>query len=87
MKTPVPVPSVVLELVIVGFAVVAQHVPLAVTAPPPSTVIFPPAVAVVNVIAVAAVVVSVGTTIEVVVNETSFPYAVPALFVAYARTK
>ena len=60
--------------------------PLAVTAPPPSAVIFPPETAVVRVIEVAAVVVRVGTTIGLVVNVISFPYAVPALLVAYART-
>jgi hypothetical protein len=53
--------------------------------PPPSEAIFPPEVAEVNVIEVTAVVVRTGTAITVVVNETSFPYAVPALFVAYAR--
>jgi hypothetical protein len=73
VNIPVPGPSVVLEPVITGFAVVAQQVPLAVTAPPPSDVIFPPAVAVVKVIAVALVVVSVGATIAAVVNEISFP--------------
>jgi hypothetical protein len=85
-KTPVPVPSVVLELVIVGFAVVAQQTPLAVTAPPPSAVIFPPETAVVKAIEVTAVVVRVATPIAVVVNVISLPYAVPALLVAYART-
>ena len=47
MNTPVPVPSVVLELLVVGFAVVDQQAPLTVTVPPPSAVIFPPEVAVV----------------------------------------
>ena len=70
----------------VGVAVVAQQTPLAVTDPPPSAVIFPPEAAVVRVIEVTAVVVRVGITIWLVVNETSFPYAVPALLVAYART-
>ena len=60
--------------------------PLTVIAPPPSAVIFPPDTAVVKVIEVTAVVVRVGTAIGLVVNETSFPYAVPALLVAYART-
>ena len=65
-----------------GFAVVDQQTPLAVTEAPPSAEMFPPAVAVVRRIAEAAVVVSVGTTISLVVNETSFPYAVPTLLVA-----
>jgi hypothetical protein len=84
VKIPVPVPSVVLELLIVGFAVVAQQTPLTVTAPPPSAVIFPPDVAVVVVIEVTVVVVSVGRAVAVV-KTTSFPYAVPALLTAYAR--
>ena len=62
MKLPVPVPSVVLESLMVGFAVVAQQTPLAVIAPPPSAVILPPETAVVKVIKVAAVVVRVGTS-------------------------
>ena len=69
VKVPGPVPSVVFELVVVGFCVVAQHTPRAVTAEPPSDVIFPPLVAVVEVIAEGAVVVSVGAT-EVVVKVT-----------------
>jgi len=82
VKLPLPVPSVVNELIIVGFVVVAQQTPLAVTDPPPSAVILPPDTAVVNVIDVIAVVVRVGTTIGLVVNVSSFPYAVPALLVA-----
>jgi hypothetical protein len=85
IKPPVPVPSEVLELLIKGFSVNPQQVPLAVIAPPPSAVIFPPEVAVVKVIEVTEVVIRVATTTAVVVNVTSFPYAVPALFVAYAR--
>ncbi len=42
----------------------------------------PPETAVVWVTELAAVVVRTGTTSEEVVNDTSFPYAVPALFVA-----
>jgi hypothetical protein len=87
VKIPVPVASDVLEAVMVGSAVVAQQTPLAVMSPPPSAVMFPPETAVVRVIAVTGVVVRVGTTIGLVVNETSFPYEVPALFVAYARMK
>ena len=82
VKVPVPVPSDVLEPVVVGPVVVAQQTPLAVTAPPPSALTFPPDVAVVRVIAEATAVVRVGTTTAVVVNERSFPYAVPALLVA-----
>ena len=82
MKLPVPVPSAVLELVIVGFKVVAQQAPLAVIEPPPSAMILPPEIAVVKVIEVAAVVVRVAGTTAIVVNVASFPYAVPALLVA-----
>jgi hypothetical protein len=68
----------------VGVAVVAQQTPFAVTAALPSAVIFPPETAVVRVIELTAVVVREGTTSDVVVTITSFPYAVPALLVAYA---
>ena len=46
-----PVSLVVKLFAVVGFSVVLQQTPLAVTALPPSFVIFPPDVAVVNVIA------------------------------------
>jgi hypothetical protein len=82
VKLPVPVESVVKELAMVGVDVVAQQTPLAVMAPLPSAVIFPPETAVVKVIAETSVVVRVGITIGVVVNVTSFPYAVPTLLVA-----
>jgi hypothetical protein len=42
----------------------------------------PPETAVVRVISVIATVETTGATSAVVVNETSFPYAVPALLVA-----
>jgi hypothetical protein len=74
VKTPFPEPSdVVFVAPITGFAVVAQQTPLAVTAPPPSAVIFPPEVAAVKVIPVTAVVVRVGTKTGLVVNGTSAP--------------
>ena len=57
VKLPGPVPSVVMKLFVVGFAVVAQHTPLAVIAPPPSYVIFPPEIAVFWVIELIGVVV------------------------------
>jgi hypothetical protein len=85
VKIPVPVPSTVLEPVIIGLAVKAQQTPLAVMFEPPSAVIFPPEEAVETVTEVAVVVVRVASAIWVVVNDTSFPYAVPALLVAYAR--
>jgi hypothetical protein len=74
VKAPVPVPLVVVFVApITGFAVVAQQTPLAVTAPPPSAVIFPPEIAVVKVSPLIASVVRVGTTIGLVVNGTSAP--------------
>jgi hypothetical protein len=73
VKAPVPVPSEVNELVIVGAVVVAQQTPFAVMAAFPSDVIFPPEAAVVKVIAVTAVVVSEGNKMGVDVKVTSFP--------------
>jgi hypothetical protein len=81
-KAPVPVPSVVFESAKVGLVLIDQQIPLAVTGLPPSAVIFPPETALVEVIDDIAAVVSVGTVPELVVNETSFPYEVPALFEA-----
>jgi hypothetical protein len=61
VKAPVPVPSLVLVLsAIVGLVVVPHTTPRAVTAAPPSEVIFPPLVAVVWVMLLTVVVVSVG---------------------------
>ena len=60
-KEPVPVPSAVLVVkAMVGLVLVDQTTPLAVMEAPPSAVILPPDVAEVVVIAVMAVVVSVG---------------------------
>jgi hypothetical protein len=73
-KTPVPVPLVVVFVApMTGFTVVAQQTPLAVTAPPPSAVIFPPEIAVVKVSPVTASVVRVGSPTAVVENGTSAP--------------
>ena len=67
-KIPVPGPSVVLvDKAMVGFAVIAQQTPRAVTVAPPSLVTLPPLVMVVMVIAVAAVVVTVGNAVDVLV--------------------
>jgi hypothetical protein len=86
VKLPVVVPSVECESVVEGFKVEPQQIPLTVITAPPLAVIVPPETAVVSVIEVASAVVRVGTTIGLVVNKTSFPYPVPALLVAYART-
>ena len=59
-KLPVPLPSVVLEPVIVGLVAVPQQTPLAVTSAPPSPVIFPPDVATVVVIPFTEIVVKTG---------------------------
>ena len=61
-----------------------QQTPLAVTVAPPSDVTLPPLVAVVWVMFVTAAVVRIGRV--KVVNDNWFPYAVPALLVAYALT-
>ena len=72
MKLPLPVPVEVLGSAIVGFWVVLQQIPLTVTAAPPSLVMFPPLVAVVEAIAEMAVVVSTGIVLRVLAV-TSFP--------------
>ena len=46
MKAPIPEPLTVVLLAIVGVAVVLKQTPLTETASPPSSVIFPPLVAV-----------------------------------------
>ena len=84
VKVPVPEPSEVLLLAVVGPVVVLQHTPCALTVAPPSLVTLPPLVAVVDVIADSALVVIAG--IVRVVKLISFPYAVPMLLVAYAFT-
>ena len=67
-KIPVPVPSIVLvDKAMVGFAVVAQQTPRAVTVAPPSLDILPPLVAVVIVMAVVVAVVIVGNAVDVFV--------------------
>lgn len=69
----------------VGLAVVAQHIPLVVTVPPPSEVTLPPLVAEMVEMALAGVVVTMGNRVETaVVKEKSEPYDVPSEFVAYA---
>jgi hypothetical protein len=65
-KLPVPTPSIVLLLDIVGSADVFQHTPLAVIAAPPSEVIFPPLEAVVPETEVTVEVVTVGISALVV---------------------
>ena len=82
VNDPAPVPSVVLLLDTVGFVDVDQHTPRAVTKSPPAEVTEPPLAAPAEVIPDIAVVV----TVTGVVNTWFAPYAVPALFVAYART-
>jgi hypothetical protein len=49
VKTPIPVPLLVVLLVVVGFWTVPYATPLAVTDTPPSVVTFPPIVAPVDV--------------------------------------
>lgn len=74
VKLPIPVPSVVLvDKAMVGFAVVLQQTPRAVTVAPPSLLMLPPLVAVVLVMAVTAVVVIVGIVLVDVVVKTLSP--------------
>ena len=80
-KTPVPVPFVVLSFAMVGFWVVLQQTPRALTVAPPSYVTLPPLDAEDDVIDEASVVVTVGRTASVTIV-IWFPYMVPALFVA-----
>jgi len=86
VKLPLPLPLDVKLSLVVGDEVNAQHIPLEVTAPPPLSEIFPPETADDDVIDVIAVVVRVAGCTGRVVKESSFPYAVPAVFVAYALT-
>jgi hypothetical protein len=60
VNDPVPVPSDVVELEVVGFGEVLQQIPLAVTGLLPSLVMFPPDVAEFVVTDEAEVVVNVG---------------------------
>ena len=62
VKLPVPVPSDVWEPPTVGFEVVLQHTPRAVTVAPPSFDIKPPLVTEIAVLLVKTVVVRVGIT-------------------------
>jgi hypothetical protein len=70
VKDPTPVPFDVMLFDIVGFVLVDQQTPLAVTAEPPSDVILPPDVAVVAVIDDIDVVVRVGGITDRVVKLT-----------------
>ena len=81
MNAPPPVPLFVKELDIVGFREVLQQIPLAVTPDMQSPVIFPPDDAVVVPIAEMAEVDIAGSTAAAVMK-LSFPYTVPAGFVA-----
>ena len=82
VKLPEPAPSEVRLSLMVGDGVVAQQIPRAVIVASPLSVMFPPDSAVVGPIEVTAVVVKVAGCTGFVVNESSLPYAVPALLVA-----
>ena len=86
VKLPVPVPFEVKLSLIVGAGVVLQHTPRAITLEPPLSVMFPPDTAVKEVTDETTLVLIVAIVAGFVVNITSFPYAVPALFEAYALT-
>ena len=84
VKLPAPVPSDVLVLkAMVAPEAVLQQTPRAVTAEPPSVVIFPPERALEVLMEETAVVVRAGTVAcAVVVKDNSAPYPVPVEFVA-----
>lgn len=83
VNTPVPVPLLVLVAsAVVGPGVVLQQTPLALIVAFPPTVIVPPLVALIEVIADMAVVV----TVDWVVNDCCAPYAVPPALMAYDLT-
>jgi hypothetical protein len=83
VKVPVPVPSVVLLLAVVGPDDVFQHIPLAVTVAVPADVTLPPPVALVCVKLPTSEVFTTGASNEGnVVNVCTVPYEEPALFVA-----
>ena len=82
---PIPLPLLVKLFAVVGLGLVLQQTPRWVTAAPPSEVILPPDIAVSTDILVIEFVITVGR--ENVVKLYEIPYAVPASFVAYARTK
>ena len=81
LNFPDPIPSEVLEPVIVGSWVIAQQTPRLVTAAPPSPVMFPPLEAVVEEEVDTMFVDSVGNRAGSS-RVTRFPYAVPILFTA-----
>ena len=62
VKVPVPLPSVVLLLVMVGPEEVPQHIPLEVTALPASEIMLPPLEAALSVIELISEVVIFGST-------------------------
>jgi hypothetical protein len=86
LKLPVPVPSEVLLLAVVGPETVFQHTPLAVTVEVPAEETLPPQVAVVCVMLLTSEVFTTGADKAGVVNVFSSPYEVPTELVAYART-
>ncbi len=79
---PAPVPSAVWESEVVGPDVVLQQTPRIVISSPPESVIFPPDIALTDKRFEIAAVVRTGSVAALVVKDISFPYAVPALFVA-----
>ena len=85
VKLPVPLPLLVELFAIVGLGLVLQQTPRCVTDAPPLLVMLPPEIAVVPVMLIIEFVSTVGRVN--VVKLYVIPYAVPASFVAYARTK
>jgi hypothetical protein len=82
VKEPVPLPSVVLLLLMVGDEMVLQHTPRAVTDKVPAEVTVPPQVKLVWLILLISAVFTAGAIYARVVNVFSAPYEVPAELVA-----
>ena len=85
VKLPIPLLLLVKLFAVVGLGLVLQQMPRWVTTVPPSEVILPPDIAVSPVMLIIEFVSTVGRVN--VVKLYVIPYAVPASFVAYARTK
>ena len=81
VNLPLPVPSLVNELEMVGFGDVDQQTPFADIVPPPVLVINPPLTAEFDVTEVITSVVSVGKSMDVV-KFNCCPYDVPNSFMA-----
>ena len=72
-NVPIPVPSFVLLFNIVGIYELLQQTPLELTGEPPSLIILPPQIALIEVIDVTVFVEDITGTSNCVLNDTSLP--------------